>query len=253
MSKNIVLTSPVKIDIDSNIIAEALSRYVNKSKKEGNPMLGTIDHKDRNDFMTPVSLSDVACIINDINFDVSIPAIKYDANILDTPNGKLIQELMDAGVKIKFSPSFIKYDDEHYEVHTIDIYPDYDQKFTLDDKIRRFILKFKYDDTAKIFNDELSYWFAVILSERFKLDDLYTVIMYNHSIKQFACQIEENLYNINGRLEKDENWIPWKEWYSANERERKLIERKYVYNGVPVNPDKLLFKPEVKYDENSNI
>lgn len=76
------------------------------------------------------------------------------------------------------------------------------------------------------------YWFAFILSERFKGE-----IWFNPHMVHFACKIDEELYDIYGKIDKGRNpitgeydelddcWISWEEYqYNNHESVESIVQ-----------------------------
>lgn len=106
------------------------------------------------------------------------------------------------------------------------------------DKVEKFIT-----DMKEYFPEELEftfyrgycYWFAYILANRFKGE-----IWFNPTLVHFACYIDEDLYDIYGKIrpgvdpitgeynEKNDDWISWEEFQYCNQEAVESI----VYNCI---------------------
>ena len=84
---------------DRDEISKALNDYVNRHNDD--PMFGEIHHGRESDDGV-IHLKDVSHKIKTINNDNDIVSI--EAELLDTPKGKLVQEMINAGYSISMRP-----------------------------------------------------------------------------------------------------------------------------------------------------
>lgn len=74
--------------------------------------------------------------------------------------------------------------------------------------VNNFIGRFReHDSVIDTFCFGCCYWFALILSERFKKDS--AVIMYDEVENHFGVMVHGVVYDITGDVTNDYNWIPW--------------------------------------------
>lgn len=82
-------------------------------------------------------------------------------------------------------------------------------------KIETFInnMKSKYPkELEDVFYNGYCYWFALILANRFKGS-----IWFNPEIIHFAANIDNNLYDINGLISNQKEWINWTDFQINNQ------------------------------------
>ena len=89
-------------------------------------------------------------------------------------------------------------------------------------EILNFIKQFQNPDTIKVFTEGCCYWFAVILSRRFKQQ--HSTIMYHPVENHFATRIGDSLYDITGEIDSKDFW----EWRKFANIDYLLTER--IYN-----------------------
>lgn len=216
MLKNIKISSAVNPDVDCTLLKDAIEKYVETHKKEGMPMLGALDHPlnviDHSDNSILPRISDISCKINDIKFDnVKIPVLTFDADILDTPNGKIVQDILKDERKVRMAPRMI-YNPEGngYQIMSIGVFPEKTNNEIQHDRVLRFIRHFSSDENKTLFTKKCSYWFADMLYNRFKMDACDVYIMYNSEIKRFSCMVNNVLYDINGVIHNTDKWEEWR-------------------------------------------
>lgn len=94
---------------DKEALTNAVNDYVNRHAEKNDLMLGEIYH-DRTFDDNAIHLKDVShklkTIIND-NGTVSI-----EAELLDTPMGKVVQQMLDAGTSVSIHPRMIGHSDD---------------------------------------------------------------------------------------------------------------------------------------------
>lgn len=95
------------------------------------------------------------------------------------------------------------------------------------DDILDFIKNFQNEGTIKTFTEGCCFWFALILDEWCKCLPVRTQhrIMYNQVDGHFACEINCDLYDITGRLDYNDNWVPWADWYMSEPSYREVVVR----------------------------
>lgn len=99
----------------------------------------------------------------------------------------------------------------------------------MQDIILNFIKNFQNEGTIKTFSKGCCFWFAFILETRFKNFDQENKfscrIMYNQVIGHFACEIGGDLYDITGKIEYTNDWIPWVDWFLTEPSYREIVVR----------------------------
>ena len=96
----------------------------------------------------------------------------------------------------------------------------------MNDKVLEFIEKFKFshaDVLEYIFTQGNCYYFAVILKERFH-GEIYYLPIENH----FLCKIENNYYDIIGKVNPNEHPHNWIEFQRNDESHARRIIRDCV-------------------------
>ncbi len=89
--------------------------------------------------------------------------------------------------------------------------------------IEEFIENFKFMyklELEQVFTEGNCYYFAVILRERFK-GCIYYLPIENH----FLCKINEEYYDITGKVKPVESPVDWEELEQQDEAHYKRIER----------------------------
>lgn len=72
--------------------------------------------------------------------------------------------------------------------------------------------KFDKENAIKLYTEDMSYWFAMILYARFK-DITYCTIAYNPVSNHFCCMIDTKLYDITGEITDDSiDWYSWSQY-----------------------------------------
>ena len=72
--------------------------------------------------------------------------------------------------------------------------------------------KFDKENAIKLYTEDMSYWFAIILYNRFK-DITYCIIAYNPVSNHFCCMIDIKLYDITGEITDDSiDWYSWSQY-----------------------------------------
>ena len=88
-------------------------------------------------------------------------------------------------------------------------------------KVLKFIndfVSFSPEILKNVFYNGYCYWFALILAERFKGE-----IWFNPTIVHFATKINNTLYDINGIVETNNDWISWEEFQWTRQEAVKSI------------------------------
>lgn len=126
-------------------------------------------------------------------------------------------------------PHCHKYPFNCEEIHIYD--NDIDVVMFMDDKqlekqdseVESWIKKFKFvdaDNLEAVFTSGNCYYFAVILNEHFG-GEIYYLPIANH----FVCKINENFYDITGKVIPDEKPICWADYKKYDELEYNRIVR----------------------------
>lgn len=90
---------------DKEALSKAFNDYVNKYN--GKTMLGEMSH---GSYQNGLSLSEVSHKINAITNNDG--TISIEAELLDTPMGKIVQHMIDAGTPISINPRMFVHTDE---------------------------------------------------------------------------------------------------------------------------------------------
>jgi hypothetical protein len=114
MGQTITIKTTLNSNIDSQKFEEALNEY-----KNSHMMLGSLYDASSNDLY--LDLKDVACKYNDLGFENGNLVLVSDVNVLDTPNGKLVQALLDNGFNFDLKPRMTKDLDGNYNIISIDL------------------------------------------------------------------------------------------------------------------------------------
>lgn len=96
----------------------------------------------------------------------------------------------------------------------------------ISNKITKFIDDFKSKHPKEIedtFMNGYCYWFAMILSIRFKGD-----IWFNPLLVHFASNIGVYLYDVSGMIEDAYGWVPWEQYQRTNQNEAIQIVKKII-------------------------
>lgn len=81
--------------------------------------------------------------------------------------------------------------------------------------VNQFIDRFHLSDNiTEVFTSGCCYWFAVILSERFK--DVWAKLMYDEVNNHFGTMIYDRVYDITGDVTDKYNWVTWDSFYDAD-------------------------------------
>jgi hypothetical protein len=110
MGQTITLKTTLKSNIDPQKFEEALENYKNSSM-----MIGALD----DNMSTCLNLKDVACKYNELN--VENGDLIGEVDVLDTPNGKIVQTALDANFKFDFNPRMIQDENGNYDIMSIDL------------------------------------------------------------------------------------------------------------------------------------
>lgn len=112
MGQTITIKTTLNSNIDSQKFEKALDEY-----KNSHMMLGSLDDASSNNLY--VTLKDVACKYNDFDFENG--NLVSDVDVLDKPNGKLVQSLLDNGFNFDLKPRMTKDLDGNYNIISIDL------------------------------------------------------------------------------------------------------------------------------------
>ena len=112
MGQTLTIKTTLNSNIDLQKFEKALDEY-----KNSHIMLGSLDGTLSNYLY--VTLKDVACKHNDLYFENG--NLVGDVYVLDTPNGKLIQSLLDNGFNFDLKPRMTKDIDGNYNIISIDL------------------------------------------------------------------------------------------------------------------------------------
>lgn len=95
------------------------------------------------------------------------------------------------------------------------------------EEILDFIKNFQNEGTIKTFTEGCCYWFACILNgwAFMSADNNECKIMYNQIDGHFACDINGDLYDVTGEIERTENWVPWVSWCLTEPVYRNVVIR----------------------------
>lgn len=95
------------------------------------------------------------------------------------------------------------------------------------EEILDFIKNFQNEGTVKTFTEGCCYWFACILTgwAFMSADNNEYKIMYNQIDGHFACEINGNLFDVTGEIERTENWVPWVSWCLTEPVYRNVVIR----------------------------
>lgn len=77
------------------------------------------------------------------------------------------------------------------------------------DLIENFIEQFRELDATNCFKNEMQYWFAKILQERFRNEQ--PILVCDMMEDAFGCEIDGQVYNITGNVTDQHDWEPWDE------------------------------------------
>lgn len=80
--------------------------------------------------------------------------------------------------------------------------------------ILKFIKNFQNEGTVKTFTEGCCYWFAHTLYSwcEFHEEKPQHRMMYNQIDGHFACEINGELFDITGQIERTKEWEPWIDW-----------------------------------------
>lgn len=90
--------------------------------------------------------------------------------------------------------------------------------------ILEFIKIFDSPSNKILFTECACYWFSEILHQRFS----NSVIVYNPHLVHFATKINGRVYDINGIVEDDEDYVEWERYSSYADDADMII--KYCIN-----------------------
>lgn len=112
---------------------------------------------------------------------------------------------------------------------------------TIENKVLDFIKDFKKGAmgiTNKFLNG-YCFWFAYILDSWCDMNEIKSQhrIMYNQVLGHFACEINGELYDITGKLDRKSEyfskWMPWADWYIQEPEYRKIVVRDCILKEKP--------------------
>lgn len=223
MQTNVIIASDSVNGNGRKYSAEALSRAVQSYNETGHKY-GWFDRP--SDTLTP-RLSETAIKVNNIWLEGD--KIVGSVDLLDTPNGKLVQDFIDKGQNFKLGVRMLCQGNELdksvidrvtlVDVGLVPVFTPFD-----DNEVTDFICGMRNDGTMHAFLEGYCYWFAHILYSRF-LPYVKTYIMYNQILGHFATSINGKLYDITGRIEDDGNWVEWEQWKKDEPCYSKVVER----------------------------
>lgn len=119
-----IIKTTLNSNIDSQKFKEALDEYKNSQQV----MLGALEDTMSENLYLP--LKDVVCKYNDLDFENGI--LVGDVNILDIPNGNLVQALLDAGFSFSLKPRMTKDKDDNYHIISVDLTRGLDDEIIID-------------------------------------------------------------------------------------------------------------------------
>lgn len=112
MEQTITIKSSLNSNIDLQKFKKAFDEY-----KNSHIMLGSLD--DALSTNLNLTLEDVACKYNDLYFENG--NLVGNVDVLDTPNGNLVQALLDDGFNFDLKPRMTKDIDGNYNIISIDL------------------------------------------------------------------------------------------------------------------------------------
>lgn len=84
---------------------------------------------------------------------------------------------------------------------------------TITDAVARFTDRFTGNGTRQevinTFSNGCCYWFAKILTERFRSDTPYCWLMYDEVANHWGAHIEGHVFDITGDVTYSYNWRKW--------------------------------------------
>lgn len=102
---------------------------------------------------------------------------------------------------------------------------------TKQDIVLNFINQFSNNrpQVVECFTQDMCFWFARILRERFWPGEPNVNIMYDSVANHFGCQIDDDVYDITGIVTTKYNWQGWNTYKFQNIAETKQLVRDCIF------------------------